>query len=550
MYKLFILGLLFLSANKSMAQESSVIEFPIFESITPKWTHLTIDSSLITSVNNGTGHFASFIASPFVVNDSYLFDINYSNYYEDTLYVSGFKFDLVDILTGNSVFSFTSDLRDSDYEEVPIGMQVEDNCFHIFTARDTKIVDPNLPIIVFNGLTNLVRYTIDLDSFTIIKRIYNEDPNSLEFIYPGSYWKIPFYQHDTTFVFQQYGVLDGNQPTLGYVLHKVLPNQDVNRGVDTLYMKVNDTETSNVSVSRGRYFSLGNYWMLNHSRLSEAGEEFSTFEVLIINKKDLLDSYRINCNDYFSVPSDFRLYPSNGNYIYLSNDENSDPRIEENKMVILDQSGSLIESISEVKNENDYYYQDFYPFEVELGGNNQGTYIIAQNYSQNCLDVFSTDGSGNLIFIKSLKFINPKHRLFINEVLNKSNDTNIYLKGFIRKDTIINGNEELVGRWNFIFSIPYTELDIKNSTKDFIEREETKFIIYPNPASETINIKVDEKIKFGSIYIANSLGSILDKKAINNQIVDFDIRNFNPGHYYIIVTNKYGVYQSIVFNKM
>lgn len=66
-----------------------------------------------------------------------------------------------------------------------------------------------------------------------------------------------------------------------------------------------------------------------------------------------------------------------------------------------------------------------------------------------------------------------------------------------------------------------------------------KIQIYPNPASNSINIEISEISETTMMYIFNSKGQMVFSKNLENNVSEFDLSFFNSGMYFInIVTNK------------
>ncbi|MEM0542243.1 YCF48-related protein [Flavobacterium sp. j3] len=114
-----------------------------------------------------------------------------------------------------------------------------------------------------------------------------------------------------------------------------------------------------------------------------------------------------------------------------------------------------------------------------------------------------------------------------------------YLTNFfgINHFDLFDTNLSVSGNGGVIFksSIP-ASLDLENYT------EGNNFIIYPNPASEIINILFKENIEVSSIYLYNFLGEkiyYLDKMENTNQI-SIDSNSFSNGVYFINVKFKNG----------
>ncbi len=85
-----------------------------------------------------------------------------------------------------------------------------------------------------------------------------------------------------------------------------------------------------------------------------------------------------------------------------------------------------------------------------------------------------------------------------------------------------------------------------SNIKDAVEN---LFLIYPNPATEFINIKSDNIIKTIELY--NLLGVFILKQTVNNTEYLLKINNFAPGQYILKITDnsENSFYTKIVINK-
>lgn len=71
------------------------------------------------------------------------------------------------------------------------------------------------------------------------------------------------------------------------------------------------------------------------------------------------------------------------------------------------------------------------------------------------------------------------------------------------------------------------------STNDFISES---FDVYPNPASEVLNIRMKNNLSLENVTVYNNLGQIV-KTAQQNTI---DVSTFSPGVYFVEITTNQG----------
>lgn len=89
----------------------------------------------------------------------------------------------------------------------------------------------------------------------------------------------------------------------------------------------------------------------------------------------------------------------------------------------------------------------------------------------------------------------------------------------------------------FGYGIPDFYLIVQNAlgTNSLIEK---KFIVYPNPVENVLNISADKDFKTGKISIYNNLGQLVLERTINNSATDFSIENLTSGVYFYEIISK------------
>lgn len=87
------------------------------------------------------------------------------------------------------------------------------------------------------------------------------------------------------------------------------------------------------------------------------------------------------------------------------------------------------------------------------------------------------------------------------------------------------------------------------STNDFEDLEKESFIIFPNPASTKVNLKV-EKVFFKRIYLLDSFGRVIIRlDNFHNENIEFDISYLNQGVYFITVETDNKVFYKKLIKK-
>lgn len=83
----------------------------------------------------------------------------------------------------------------------------------------------------------------------------------------------------------------------------------------------------------------------------------------------------------------------------------------------------------------------------------------------------------------------------------------------------------------FGYGIPDFNLIVQNALGTDLLTE-NKFIVYPNPVENVLNISADKDFKTGKISIYNNLGQLVLEKIINNSAADFSLENLTSGVYF------------------
>jgi hypothetical protein len=152
----------------------------IFVGITPKWNHITIDSTMKDSLLpngvrlDGLSHIHSWAMLPFKYNDNFI--VSYINNQND----GGYFIDNVDINTGEQIWKLAFDLRHSKREEALLDMYVsENNKLNLLNIRNAYNTNN-----ISWGQGTFARKELDLSNGKLLKSIsYNDISEKIPELY-------------------------------------------------------------------------------------------------------------------------------------------------------------------------------------------------------------------------------------------------------------------------------------------------------------------------------------------------------------------------------
>jgi hypothetical protein len=163
--------------------------------------------------------------------------------------------------------------------------------------------------------------------------------------------------------------------------------------------------------------------------------------------------------------------------------------------------------------------------------------------------------------IQNISWSHSQDTLYINSLQTVSAETpffNVLMEFKItrnNKDTLIslrqtnsftNWKIYLPGVVSSVQADPHHWLliEIANIYNAQPEENETKFEIAPNPARGKVNIQFSSPIGNYSLYLADSMGKILDTKESTAQHEEINIKNYSPGIYFIIIKDGNTIQQA------
>jgi hypothetical protein len=73
------------------------------------------------------------------------------------------------------------------------------------------------------------------------------------------------------------------------------------------------------------------------------------------------------------------------------------------------------------------------------------------------------------------------------------------------------------------------------------ENSNNTFVVYPNPANETINVTFSNLSDNGTVQLFTAEGKVIESKDISNSMTaTFDVVNLTSGVYYVVITSDNG----------
>ena len=139
-----------------------------------------------------------------------------------------------------------------------------------------------------------------------------------------------------------------------------------------------------------------------------------------------------------------------------------------------------------------------------------------------------SDATGNIVTSDGTSFSGPITAGLVACLWQALPDkTNAEIMQLIKESSSL----YIVPNAQFGYGIPDFNLIVQNAlaTNLFVEN---KFIMFPNPVENVLNISADKDFKTGKISIYNNLGQLVLEKTINNSATDFSLENLTSGVYF------------------
>lgn len=131
------------------------------------------------------------------------------------------------------------------------------------------------------------------------------------------------------------------------------------------------------------------------------------------------------------------------------------------------------------------------------------------------------------------------------DVTNLTNNTTYYFRVFEYNGNDLTTNYLLTTATNN----PSTRKTLKKENEDYLV-EDLTLNIYPNPASNNINIDLNYNIEDMKITIVDAEGNEIFKQNNYNKSLNLDINNFANGVYYVLITNdNEAIFKSFVIER-
>lgn len=95
----------------------------------------------------------------------------------------------------------------------------------------------------------------------------------------------------------------------------------------------------------------------------------------------------------------------------------------------------------------------------------------------------------------------------------------------------------------------FDKMEFEKSVISGVDDEETnQVIIYPNPCSETLTIRLKNSL-LSKVEVINSLGQIVETRNSSEENLEIDLADFSAGVYLVRITNKEGVVSKEIVKK-
>lgn len=527
-----------------------------FENYSPKWIHLFIDSTIIgdtlfnqniefgqdTFIYNGWSQLKSFFdwGDHIVQNDNSIYSLKLKGH---SLPEGGFA-ESIDLETGKSNWKLSYDLRTIPKIELPMHLFINNKGNLEILGERTFLYEDNSLSFLKNNTIAIREY--EKETGILSNYNYGNEEDSLVKIikYPFSYFKsyrtylYPYndkYQYiELNHEFKNYGsfILDNN----GELVSSTYIDGDY-----SYHDKYGFADHSLARIRNGKYLGFRLY--------KPPGSSKDSFDIFIdLIEKDFSNMITTDISDLMDYSNDFSLHSNDENTFIINEYEEdyiNNRNLYKHTFKLFDINCNLIETV-ELKDKNGSPLDINHPRAIKLKYE-EGLLIMATGYNffedgYSSLNIYKSDGGGNIDTIKVIKVQDENHQLIVDNLYQLTNG-DILFEG--RDANKIFNDELFTLHGSILIYFPSVDLDIKTSLKDLINKEKPKFKIYPNPVKDILTIKYPE-IFTGNIEITDEYGrTIIIRKTQNIKTQNIDVSKLTRGVYLI---NSFNTKQNLIYN--
>ncbi|HEB61518.1 MAG TPA: T9SS type A sorting domain-containing protein [Bacteroidetes bacterium] len=534
-----------------------------FKNFTPKWIHVTSDSSLINISKNldGFNHLALVRVSEeplSFINDNYLYNVLVSAFDGG---INGSLIEKIDIQSGERIWMNHFDLRTTDRIEQPVkAFLTQDNQLEIVNFRVTEEVDPIIysigggrvqtsirKIDISNGMEHSHIYSPVIDStLHIISENYRL-PNPIKKIdsnaYVHTYFSYGFFNEQIGLPLDRYYYISILMDSLGETkdtLYRIDPSIPFRQNATVIFGGIRHINSDTSIMLMGSYIP------------GSAKKSLISSLMMVDNNGKILRRFNLNdeilpyitstTNVYYGI-----AYSDDDFIVIVSKIDN------ERHFFIFDlKKTSMVNSFS-LSDSSEKSIEYISPKLLRLKGSSflvaATKYDFNDNPRKYKLEFLKCSQNEDIQIIKSFSF--KEGEALVPLYLYQLENSDIVLSGTHSIDStfVVNDITKTRPFGNWLNTVYFSKEEINLNTS--IENIETKFDfkVFPNPAMNKLNLQLDEALT-GTVHIYNNLGEKMLLKALKNKKhMSIDVSNFSKGIYFVNLISEHGQIYSKSFVK-
>ncbi len=507
-----------------------LIELPVnaqqyqlsFTGYSPKWIHLSIDSTLLGSGLNGVNHISN--PKPIIVKGNSGF-IVYERQFSDN---EGCFIEKINLNTGDALSTRYYDLRNNDRHEVPVYAFINTrNRLEILNFRRNP---KDKSIIWLKSFFS--SWEMDTSNLNIIRHTFANEKDTatlplLRQISGYNYFDTYLFPYsDSTYLYIRKRV-DVEEDSLSFANYSW--NIDKNGHIlkDTIVKRLHPKNSP--SVVNGQILKMSGdsiitfqYWKSPDGSKRSATIEFFNKDFQSISRYEIIHLIEFNETPILEKVQD--------NLIYLYTLKKVGNK-QIASQIIFDRHAKLIAYIPmKIPDGKDFYWFQTIKLRFEPGFMVVGQLRDSENVYFVKID---KDGKPNIVRILTLE--QEGHRLSLNQMYQMNNGDLLLFSSVLKHKT----NVGFVIQSNYWMRLEADDLQLKTSTKELSQKAHRKEIrLYPNPASHSTEIMLENRAT-GYLTVKDIRGRIrINKHFKYKKIIPVDLSAFIPGTYILQVKSN------------
>ena len=524
MKKLSILIFSLLISFSGISQERFA---PIqLDGITPKWTHLFVDSSrIVTDLAEGTA--VNWVRDVYLLGDT----IAYFVFLDISDNFSGAFIEKLDLNKGNSIWTTKFDVRTTGFHEIPAYFGIMEN--GLIELVSYKIAQDLHPIFGWS-IGQFLRREIDPETGEELNIFYNEDYGGNERLNSFGHTRI-LKNGDNFFHYQPIIQEDGINPS-----NMISEFKHFSPYSDFLYMDsivlplpkegfVYSVLHPFLEGFTSLRFSLQSIVFLDDPSEIDP-DSFTT--ILDFFDADLQHSHEIDITDYLPAKWHSEIWGTYDDLILIKSQDSAYLKfyniLPDVYYSVFDKSGNHISDIALGKEITAGFNNP-----VHIPNTNEFLFFEISNplARHKTLKVWHLDGDGETNLLRSLDFEDIRRISFrFNTRALSNGDVLLFYNGQTRAPNGISINSH-----NKVMRISAEDLGLKTSVVTHSRQDRRDLKAFPNPTTGPLTLKIPDGVKKGTLEIMDMRAGTVHRQKLDHPQERFslDIGHLPAGVYHI-----------------